>query len=139
MGVDVVGDLADLVPAGRRASDPATDAYAVPSDATLLAESVATIADLLVVLNERRAAVQQADDLTTTAQEKPVRFALVQAAENRPVLRKLRGAYRAAKARRRGELAESPGSRRQIVGPIDRRGTGPIGPVGVHQRDHWDA
>jgi len=101
MGADVVGDLADLVPMLGEA--PGGDAYAVPSDATLLAESVATIAEMLVVLNERRAALQRADDLTTTAQEKPVRFALVQASENRPLMRKLRGAYRAAKARRRGE------------------------------------
>ncbi len=101
MGVDVVGDLEDLVPvAGDEEQTPDADPYAVPADATLLDESVATIADLLVVLNERRAAVQRADDLATTAQEKPVRFALVQAAENRPVLRKLRGAYRAARARR---------------------------------------
>lgn len=101
MGADVVGDLAELVPTGGPGGTAAPDdAYAVPSDATLLAESVATIADLLVVLNERRAAVQRADDLATTAQEKPVRFALVQAAENRPILRRLRGAYRAAKARR---------------------------------------
>lgn len=100
MGVDVVGDLAELVPAVDGASPaPGEDAYAVPSDATLLAESVATIADLLVVLNERRAAVQRADDLATTAQEKPVRFALVHAAEQRPLLRRLRGAYRAARRR----------------------------------------
>lgn len=102
-GVDVVGDLADLVPpagtAGARDGDP----YAVPSDATLLAESVATIADLLVVLNERRAAVQRADDLTATAQEKPMRFALVHASEQRPLMRKLRAAYRAAKSRRSGD------------------------------------
>ncbi len=101
MGADVVGDLADLVPAVGGASGG--DAYAVPADDTLLAESVATIADLLVVLNERRAALERADDLTTTAQEKPVRFALVQASENRPLLRKLRGAYRAARTRGRGE------------------------------------
>lgn len=100
MGVDVVGDLAELVPTVDGAAPaPGEDAYAVPSDATLLAESVATIADLLVVLNERRAAVQRADDLATTAQEKPVRFALVQAAEQRPLLRRLRAAYRAARRR----------------------------------------
>jgi hypothetical protein len=99
MGADVVGDLADLVPTAA-AGGTAPTASAVPSDATLLAESVATVADLLVVLNERRAAVQRADDLAAAAREKPVRFALVQAAENRPLLRKLRGAYRAAKARR---------------------------------------
>jgi len=104
MGVDVVGDLAELVPevdgaAPASASAAGEDPYAVPADATLLAESVATIADLLVVLNERRAAVQRAEDLATTAQEKPVRFALVQASEQRPLLRKLRGAYRAARRR----------------------------------------
>lgn len=100
MGVDVVGDLAELVPTVDGAAPaPGEDAYAVPSDATLLAESVATIADLLVVLNERRAAVQRADDLASTAQEKPVRFALVQAAEQRPLLRRLRAAYRAARRR----------------------------------------
>ncbi len=108
MGADVVGDLADLVPVAGGA--PGGDAYAVPTDATLLAESVATIADLLVVLNERRSAVQRADDLTTTAQEKPVRFALVQASENRPLLRKLRGAYRAARNRRRGDRLGDPGA-----------------------------
>ena len=98
LGADVVGDLAELVP--EVAEEPATgDPYAVPADATLLAESVATIADLLAVLNERRAAVAKADDLTQTAREKPVRFALVQAAEHRPALRKLRGAYRRAKGR----------------------------------------
>jgi hypothetical protein len=98
MGADVVGDLEELVPDVGGAA-PDGDPYAVPPDGTLLAESVATIADLLVVLNERRSAVQRAEDLATTAQEKPVRFALVQAAENRLVLRKMRGAYRAAKAR----------------------------------------
>src|SRR5436190_23931628 len=101
MGAGIVGDLADLVPeVGGAAGEPGDDPYAVPSDAALLSESVATIAELLVVLNERRAAVQNADDLTTTAQQKPVRFALVQAAENRPLLRKLRSAYRRAKTRR---------------------------------------
>ncbi|WP_183094578.1 hypothetical protein [Nocardioides stalactiti] len=101
LGVDVVGDLDDLVPAVVPPEEVGgAAAYSVPPDAVLLEESVATIADLLVVLNERRSALQRADDLTTTAREKPVRFALVQAAENRPVLRRLRGAYRRAKARR---------------------------------------
>jgi len=99
-GIDVAGDLAELVPAPDTAVVPEGDPYAVPPDAALLAESVATIADLLVVLNERRAAVQRADDLTATAREKPVRFAVVHASEQRPLLRRLRGAYRAAKGRR---------------------------------------
>ena len=98
VGADVVGDLADLVPETARTA-PAGDAYAVPTDAALLAESIATIADLLVVLDERRASVQRADDLTATAREKPLRFALVHASEQRALLRRLRAAYRAAKAR----------------------------------------
>jgi hypothetical protein len=97
-GVDVVGDLDELVPDG-----PVTGAegevYGVPSPDRLLDESVATIADLLVVLSERRGAVQRADDTVQTAREKPIRFALVQAAENRPLLRKLRGGYRRIKAK----------------------------------------
>lgn len=99
MGVDVVGDLAELVPAVPSVASTGDDPYAMPADAALLAESVAAIADLLVVLNERRAAVAHADDLTATAQAKPVRFALVHASEQRPLLRRLRGAYRAAKTR----------------------------------------
>jgi hypothetical protein len=98
MGADVVGDLAELVPEARP-GPPSDHAYEMPSDGALLAESVSAIADLLVVLNDRRAAVQRADELVVTAQEKPVRFALVHGSERRPLLRKLRGAYRVAKAR----------------------------------------
>jgi hypothetical protein len=99
-GADVVGDLEELVPVvGGAAPALDEDRYAAPSDAVLLAESLATIADLLVVLDERRAALQRADDLTTTAREKPIRFALVHASEQRPLLRRLRAAYRAARER----------------------------------------
>jgi hypothetical protein len=102
-GVDVVGDLDELVPDGA-VTGAGGEAYVVPPPERLLDESVATIADLLVVLNQRRAAVQRADDTVQTAREKPIRFALVQAAENRPLLRKLRGGYRRIKARvRSGE------------------------------------
>ena len=107
---------------------------------TLLAESVATIADLLVVLDERRAAVQRADDLTTTAQEKPVRFALVQASENRPLLRKLRGAYRAARDRVAATVRRSRRLNHATELSIDRPAETWLGRAsGVHQRDHWDA
>ena len=105
MGADVVGDLNDLtdraplVGGGPAAGADPADPYAAPSDAVLLAESVATIADLLVVLDERRGALRRADDLTTTAREKPIRFALVHASEQRPLLRRLRAAYRAARER----------------------------------------
>jgi hypothetical protein len=99
-GADVVGDLEELVPVvGGAVPAPDEDRYAAPSDAVLLAESLATIADLLVVLDERRAPLQRADDLTTTAREKPIRFALVHASEQRPSLRRLRAAYRAARER----------------------------------------
>ncbi|UMG93205.1 hypothetical protein [Nocardioides sp. TF02-7] len=99
-GVDVVGDLGELVPAASAA--PAAQAYAVPPAERLLDESVAAIADLMVVLDERRAAAARAEDVVTTARTKPVRFALVQAAEQRPLLRRARSGYRQLKTRLRG-------------------------------------
>lgn len=102
LGADVVGDLDELVPAAPGATEG--EAYVVPPAERLLDESVAAIADLLVVLNERRTALERARDVVETARQKPVRFAMVQAAEERPLLRKARGAYRRVKERaRRGD------------------------------------
>lgn len=98
--VDVVGDLAELVP-DEAALAPSEGGYPVPDAETLLEESVAALADLLVVLNERRAQTRRAEDLVATAREKPIRFALVHASEQRPLLKRLRSLYRARKARRR--------------------------------------
>jgi hypothetical protein len=93
--VDVVGDLAELVPAQAAGATEGRTSYPVPEPDALLDESIAAIADLLVVLNERRAQQRRAEDLVATARQKPVRFALVHASERRPLLMRLRRAKRA--------------------------------------------
>jgi len=87
-GVDVVGDLAELVPDPELAPDQ--DGYPAPTAEALLQESIAAMTELLVVLNERRAHQRRAEDLVAAAREKPVRFALVRASERRPFLMRLR-------------------------------------------------
>lgn len=99
-GVDVVGDLAELVPDPAAAATGAGDAYPTPDPAVLLDESIAALADVLVVLGERRAQQRRAEDLVTAARQRPVRFALVQASERRPALMRLRRLYRARRDRR---------------------------------------
>lgn len=99
MRVDVVGDLDELVPAV--VGGPGEEAYAAPPAERLLEESVAALAEVLVALNERRAVADRAADVVATARAKPVRFALVQAAEQRPLLRRARGGYRLLKQRLR--------------------------------------
>ena len=86
-GVDVVGDLAELVP--PESTVPHSE-YVEPAAEALLRESVAVIADLLVVLNERT----RRDDLLRDARENPVRFALSQSADRTRLLDKARRGYR---------------------------------------------
>ncbi len=86
-GVDVVGDLADLVPAPSATSDAG---YADPDAAGLLEESVKVIADLLVALNRRT----RGEDLLRAARERPVRFAVSQSASRSPLLGRARDGYR---------------------------------------------
>lgn len=101
-GIDVVGDLEELVPEAASAVDE--DAYRTPDAETMLADSVSAIADLLVVLNERRRVQRRAEDMASAAQETPIRFALVQAARTRPLLGRAHGVYR----RLRGKGAPAP-------------------------------
>jgi hypothetical protein len=42
---------------------------------------------------------REGEEMARTARTKPVRFALVQASQNRPVLRKLRAGYRRLRRR----------------------------------------
>lgn len=86
-GVDVVGDLAELVPPESIAAGAT---YQEPGAAALLEESVAVIADLLVVLDRRT----HQHDLLRAAREHPVRFALSQSADRRPLLGKARQGVR---------------------------------------------
>lgn len=92
LGVHVIGDLAELVPDAP--SDSPAD-YRPPPTEQLLPQSVAAIADLLVVLNQRR----KAQELVTQAQQHPVRFALVQSASSRPLLQRALRAYRRGRTR----------------------------------------
>lgn len=90
MDIDIVGDLAELVPA-----EPAVDVPdpVQPSTEALLDESVAALVDLLVIMNQRARRQRAGEDLAQTAREKPIRFALVQASRTNPALRGLRGGY----------------------------------------------
>lgn len=99
MDIEIVGDLAELVPAEpaqpAQPAQPAEDAAAAPetSAEALLDESVAALADLLVIMNQRARRQRAGEDLAQTAREKPIRFALVQASQSRPALRRLRSGY----------------------------------------------
>jgi hypothetical protein len=91
-GVDVIGDLSELVPPEPAIPDadyPDAD-YTDPDVEALLDESVTVIADLLVALNQRT----QGADLLRDARERPVRFALSQAANHHPLLGQARRGYR---------------------------------------------
>ena len=92
-GVDVVGDLDELVPPEPTA---AAVQQADPDAETLLGESVAVIADLLVALNRRT----PGEDLVRDAREHPVRFALSQSANRNPLLGRARRGYRRLRRRR---------------------------------------
>jgi hypothetical protein len=101
LGIDVIGDLAELTPAAptgaaATGTGPTGTGYEVPDAEALLPHSVAAIADLLVVINNRR----KAQDVIAQATDHPVRFALVQSARTRPSLQRLLGLYRRLRARR---------------------------------------
>jgi hypothetical protein len=95
MGVDVVGDLDELVPdleAATRAASPT--AYDAPPAEALLDESVDALADLLVVVLERIRAERRLADRIAEIRSAPVRFALVETSEHRPSLMAARRVYR---------------------------------------------
>lgn len=94
LGVDVIGDLAELSPAQPSPTE-GEQGYASPAAEELLPQSVAAIADLLVVINSRR----KASDLVAQAQAHPIRFALVQSARSHRSLGWLLGRYRRLRAR----------------------------------------
>ncbi len=94
MGVDVIGDLEELVPDLAEASQAARDtAYDAPSADVLLDESLDATADLLVALGERIRSERRHAETVARMREAPLRFALVQASERRPLLMKARRVY----------------------------------------------
>ena len=98
MGVDVVGELDELVPdlaeAARGASEAAYDA---PSTEVLLDESLEALAELLVVLNQRIRSERRAAELLADVRRTPVRHAIVGATEHRPALAKAHRLYQRGK------------------------------------------
>jgi hypothetical protein len=90
MGIDVVGDLDDLVPDPRIAQTAATgSAYERPSDQVLLDESIAALIGLMQTMARDRAELRRHEDRAQT----PIRSALVRMSERRPLLMKLRRVY----------------------------------------------
>ena len=73
MGIDVVGDLDEIVPdADMARATAAEDAYAAPSDAALLEESIEAVTGLLMSLANRRD--RRRSEQVTDLREAPVRF-----------------------------------------------------------------
>lgn len=94
LGVDVVGSLDELVPDADLARAAASeDAYRVPADAELLAESVAALADLLVDLSERNERHRLDAEVAESVRVAPLRTALTQASEEHPSLARAKGAF----------------------------------------------
>jgi hypothetical protein len=89
LGVDVVGDLAELVPG------PSDDdsGYPEASEAALVAEGVDALAALLTRMAERPRAEAEYRRQLAQMREMPVRYALLQASRRHPVLGRLRRAY----------------------------------------------
>ena len=74
MGVEVVGDLAEIVPDAEVArATAAEDAYVVPEDAALLEESIEAVQGLLVALANRRGQ-RRYEEMTAQLRDAPVRF-----------------------------------------------------------------
>lgn len=74
MGVDVVGDLREIVPDAEAArATAADDAYAVPGDSVLLEESLEAMQGLLVALANRRGQ-RRYEQMTAELRDAPVRF-----------------------------------------------------------------
>lgn len=106
LGVDVVGDLGELVPDPERVRAAAAS-YEEPPDGVLLAEGVAAVAALLDELADTHRAEREYEALSRDLRRSPLRFALVQASTRRPVLMMARKVYQrrsviTGRLRRRG-------------------------------------
>ena len=88
-GVDVVGDLDELVPEGARPEEGETFTGSVPDD-VLLAEAIAALAGLL---DEHRARRVERDAERQQLKQSPVRFLLVRMSERHPWLIRFRRLY----------------------------------------------
>jgi hypothetical protein len=101
MGVDVVGDLDELVPARDEVSIGSDAGYAAPSAESVADEGVAALADLLVELSRRSTALRRQRERLELAERRPVRFALTRGSERHRALMAARALYRRLPGRRR--------------------------------------
>lgn len=101
LGLDVVGDLEELVPpvevARARASETA---YEPPDDAVLLEQSVAALAGVLTAMADRRGQ-RRYEEMVAALKARPVRFAVGQAVRRHPRLAAGIGALRKVRPPRR--------------------------------------
>lgn len=97
-GIDVVGDLGELVPDADAVRAGATEsAYDVPSDRALLGESLDSMIGLLQVMARDRAALRRHEETLRDLRRRPVRFALVRASERHPLVMSARRGYQRAR------------------------------------------
>ena len=101
-GVDIVGDLADLVPAD---DDPpvASGGYVEPSEEQVTAEAVAALASLLTIFANRTEHHQHDLDRLAALKRSPLRAAMVEASRQRPVLARAWRGYQKVRALSRGQ------------------------------------
>ena len=92
LGVDVVGDLAELVPAVDRSAEAETG-YAEPTEDQIAAEAVAALASLLTVFANRTAPHQDSHERLAALERSPFRAALVEASRQRPMLARAKRVY----------------------------------------------
>ncbi len=111
LGVDIVGDLAELVPPDLAAEDSAgaTDHPESASDAVLLDESVEALSGVLQRLSEARARTKsrraelaeltrEYEELRLNLRDRPLRSVLVAVSERRTALMRLRVAFRRSRS-----------------------------------------
>jgi hypothetical protein len=92
-GVDVVGDLEELVPGPAGLPFEPWPTYPATADAVLAEEGVAALAALLPRLAEQRAENRRLRDRLGEIRDAPYRFAMIRTSERRPLLGRARRVY----------------------------------------------
>jgi len=96
-GIDVVGELAELVPRDAHTGGvDHPDSYVVPTDDVVAREAIAALAATYTILSHRITAQQEAVDRVEALRRAPFRVALGEASRQRPLLAKARKGYELA-------------------------------------------
>ncbi|HET8605105.1 MAG TPA: hypothetical protein VFM09_14345 [Marmoricola sp.] len=111
MGVDVVGDLEELVPRVETPTSPGAAGFLHPSEEVLLTESVAALAGVLARFADSSPAERDYRRQVELMRRMPVRYALAQASHRHPALGRLRRAYQRGRARLNGGWGSSASGR----------------------------